>query len=206
VARKNVSRVATREPQILNARDQSPDITSSDFDASGSQSIRAGSVETPAIAGLHGGKSSEANSNATKSFVSTPAFVDTKLLNSMSTQELRALKSRASAAQPENVNENKLSKVDSKANSAAKDTSLSAAVGVKPVTRTNTPPPLTNAPTNAGKTSAQRGGSRDKLPVATAIANNSQSIAAKNEVSLFRGSRNKTAAIRSQELFRLIRV
>jgi hypothetical protein len=185
VARKNVSRVATREPQILNARDQSPDITSSDFDASGSQSIPAGSVETPAIAGLHGGKSSEANSDATKSFVSTPAFVDTKLLNSMSTQELRALKSRASATPPENANAAELSKVDSKAkpNSVPKDVFSSRAADVKPIKRTNTPPPSTNAPTNVGNASAQRGDSKNKFPVLPAIAHDTQSIAAKNEAS-----------------------
>ena len=84
----------------LPARDESPEITSSDIDATGPQSIPARSGETPATRSSQDIKTSA----ATKSFVSTPAFVDTQLLNSMSTQELHAVKSPASTAPPENPN------------------------------------------------------------------------------------------------------
>ena len=100
--RKNISHVDAPEPEIARARDESPDITGSDIDATGPQSIPARSVETPATNSPQDIKASA----ETKSFVSTPEFVDTQLLNSMSTQERRAVKAPASTALPENPNAN----------------------------------------------------------------------------------------------------
>src|ERR1700736_3819104 len=90
VAGKNISHVATPQPEIVSARDELPGITSSDIDATGPQSIPARSVETLAT-----NSQDVKTPAATKFLVSTPAVVDTKLLNSMSTQELRAIKSPA---------------------------------------------------------------------------------------------------------------
>jgi len=181
-AGKSISHGATSGPKIVTTRDESPDITSSDIDATGPQSIPARNVETPATT------SSQDVKNATKSFVSTPAFVDTKLLNSMSTQELRALKEPASTA-PENPNANE-AKVNSKTEpnaTVAKDSFSSPSAVVKPVTRFNTFAPSTNAPTNSGDASAQRGDSKDKPAVAPAIGRDTPSIAANKEAPLVQG-------------------
>jgi hypothetical protein len=139
---KNIPRVDAPEPQIVNARDASPEITSGNIDASGPQSIHT--VETPA------NSPDIKTSAATKSFVSTPAFVDTKLLNSMSTQELHALKVPATAALRENSKGTGVSKLNSKdkANIIAKDVSSSPAAVDKLVTRTNTLVASANARTN----------------------------------------------------------
>jgi hypothetical protein len=180
--RKNISPVATPESEIASARNGSPDITGSDIDASGAQpparrteaaSTASQDVKMPA---------------ATKSFVSTPAVVDTKLLNSLSTQELRAVKSPVPTVPPENPNANELSKMDSKAkpNTVAKVGFSSPAVIVKPVTGADTFAPSTNARTNAGNASAQLGDSKDKSPVPP-IAHEAQSIAANKKDSLARG-------------------
>ena len=180
--RKNISAVTTPESEIASTRDESPDITSSDIDATGAQpparkaeaaSTASQDVKMPA---------------ATKSFVSTPAVVDTKLLNSMSTQELRAIKSPASVSPPENPNANELSKMDSKAkpNTVAKVGFSSPAAVVKPVTGADTFAPSTNAATNAGNASAQPGDSKDKSAVAL-TAHNAQSIAANKTDSLAQG-------------------
>jgi hypothetical protein len=147
---KNIPRIDAPEPQIVNARDASPEITSGNIDASGPQSIHT--VETPA------NSPDIKTSAATKSFVSTPAFVDTKLLNSMSTQELHALKVPATAAPRENSKGTGVSKLNSKdkANIIAKDVSSSPAAVDKLVTRTNTLVASANARTNV-KTSGSPG-------------------------------------------------
>ena len=166
--RKNISHVDAPEPEIARARDESPDITSSDIDATGPQSILARSGETPATRSSQDVKASA----ATKSFVSTPAFVDTQLLNSMSTQERRAAKAPASTALPENPNANE-TKVDLKAEANAavvKNSSSSSAAVVKPVTRTNTLAASTNVPTNHDNASARRGDSNYKSAVAPPVA------------------------------------
>ena len=184
--RKNISRANTPEPEIVSARDESPDITSSDdIDATGAQSIQARRAETSANTSSPDVKTSD----ATKSFVSTPAGADTKLLNSMSTQELRALKSPVSTTPPENPNTNGLSKVDSrpKLYVAAKDVFSAPAAVVKPVTRANIFAASTNAPTNADKPSAQRRDSKEKFPVTPVTAHDNQSIAANNEGPLAQG-------------------
>ncbi|HSY31201.1 MAG TPA: PilZ domain-containing protein [Verrucomicrobiae bacterium] len=149
--RKNISHVDAPGPEIARARDESPDITSSDIDATGPQSIPARSVETPATGSSQDIKASA----ATKSFVSTPEFVDTQLLNSMSTQERRAVKAPASTALPENPNANETKAgLKTKANAAVlKNSSASSAAVVKPVTRPNTFAASTTAPTIAGNVS-----------------------------------------------------
>ena len=180
--RKNISPVATPESEIASARNGSPDIAGSDIDASGAQPPARGTeaastasqdVKMPA---------------ATKSFVSTPAVVDTKLLNSLSTQELRAVKPPVPTVPPENPNANELSKMDSKAkpNTFAKVGFSSPAVVVKPVTGADTFASSTNAPTNARNASAQLGDSKDKSSVPP-IAHEAQSIAANKKDSLARG-------------------
>jgi hypothetical protein len=163
------------QSEIVNARDESSDITSSDSDATSPHSIPSEGVKTSA---------------ATKSFVSTPAFVDTKLLNSMSTQELHALKSPTSAPQPENQNENEPSKMDlrAKPNVVAKDASSSAAAAAKPVTRPDIFAASTNAPTNTGNASVQRGDLKGRPALAPAIAHGTQSIAVNNQRPLVQGS------------------
>jgi hypothetical protein len=160
-AGKNISHVATPDPETVSARDDSPDIASGDIDATGPHSISRRTVEILAAVNSHNDKTSA----ATKSFVSTPAFVDTKLLNSMSTQELRAVKLPASTVTGKNPNAEERSKVDSKAkHSAFAKDAFSSAV-VRPATPTNTLAASTNAPTNADA-SAQRGDAKDKSAVA----------------------------------------
>ena len=158
-AGRNISHVATPDPETARARDDSPDIASGDIDATSPHSISPRTVETLATVNSYDDKTSA----ATKSFVSTPAFVDTKLLNSMSTQELRAVKSAASTVTGKNPNAEERSKVDSKASAVAKDAFSSAVV--RPATPTNTLAASTNAPTNADA-SAQRGDAKDKSAVA----------------------------------------
>ncbi|MDQ1410477.1 MAG: hypothetical protein QOJ41_2212, partial [Acidobacteriaceae bacterium] len=179
LAGTSISRVATPEPEIVSVRSESPDITSRDIDGTGPQSISARGVETPAT------DAQDVKTPATKSFVSTPAIIDTKLLNSMSTQELRAVKSPVSTVAAENPNARELSrsKVDSKAelNAATKDPSWSAAVAAKLVTGTNISASSANAPTNPGSASAQRGDSKDKSATAPVMARDTQSIAINNE-------------------------
>jgi hypothetical protein len=178
--RKNISHVVTPEPELVTARDESPDITGSDIDASGPQSI------PPPTTNSQDAKTSA----ATKSFVSTPAVLDNKLLNSMSTQELRAFKSPAPAAAPENPNANGSSKLDSKAdgNVVNKDASSSSARLVKPVTRPDTLAASTTASTSVGNASAQRRNSKDKSVVARATTHDTQSIAVHNKSRLVQGS------------------
>jgi len=109
-ARKNISHFSAPGPEVVTASNESPDTSNADMDATSPQSIPARTVETPA---------------ATKSFVSTPPFINTGLLNSMSTQERRALKPPVSPASPESANARQVSNVDSStnSNSAAKDDS-----------------------------------------------------------------------------------
>jgi PilZ domain len=179
-AGKSISHRATSGPEIVSARDGSPDITSSDIDATDTQSIPGRSVETPATKSSQNVKSSD----ATKSFVSTPVFVDTQLLNSMSTQELLALKAPASrAAANPNANEAKVSSKTEPNADVAKDSFSSPAAVSKLATRSNTFAASTNAPTNAVKASAQRGDSKDK-PV---VARDTASSAANNEAPLVQG-------------------
>jgi hypothetical protein len=184
--RKNISHVAAPEPELVTARDESPDITGSDIDASGPQSIPRTVENPPPTTNSQDAKTSA----ATKSFVSTPAVLDNKLLNSMSTQELRAFKSPAPAAAPENANANGSSKLDSKAdgNVVNKDASSSSARLVKPVTRPDTLAASTNASTSIGNASAQRRSSKDKSAVARATAHDTQSIAVHNKSRLVQGS------------------
>jgi len=179
--RKNISHVATPESEVASARDGSADITSSDIDATGPQSLPPRSVEAPVTMNSQDVKTSA----ATKSFVSTPAGVDTKLLNSMSTQELRALKSPPPMAPPENPNANGLSKVDSKAkpNAVAKDAFSSLAPLAEPAIRGD----RTNARTNASNPSAQRDDSKDKSPGVPVTAHDNHSIAANNKGPLAQG-------------------
>jgi len=184
--RKNISHVAAPEPDLVTARDESPDITGSDIDASGPQSIPRTVENPPPTTNSQDAKTSA----ATKSFVSTPAVLDNKLLNSMSTQELRAFKSPAPAAAPENANANGSSKLDSKAdgNVVNKDASSSSARLVKPVTRPDTLAASTNASTSIGNASAQRRSSKDKSAVARATVHDTQSIAVHNKSRLVQGS------------------
>jgi PilZ domain len=149
--RKNISHVDVPEAEIASAREESPAITGSDIDATGPQSILARSGETPATRSSQDVKASA----ATKSFVSAPEFVDTQLLNSMSTQERRAVKAPASTALPENPNANETKAgLKTKANAAVlKNSSVSSAAFVKPVTRPNTFAASTTAPTIAGDVS-----------------------------------------------------
>jgi len=183
--RTNISPVGTPESEIASTRDGSPGITGSDIDATGVQPPARGAeaastasqdVKMPA---------------ATKSFVSTSAVVDTKLLNSMSTQELRAIEAPAPVSPPENANANELSKMDSNAkpNTAAKVDLSSPAATVKPVTGADTFVPSTgapNAPTNVGNASAQPSDSKDKSAVVP-TAHDAQSIATNKKDSLARG-------------------
>jgi PilZ domain len=177
--RKNISHVDAPEPEIARVRDESPDITSSDIDATGPHSIPGRSAETPTIT-----KSQDVKTpDATKSFVSTPAFVDTNLLNSMSTQELRALKTPTPTVPPENPNANE-AKVDSKTEpnaAAANDSFSSPAAVVKPVTRPDSFAAATNARTNAGNSSLRRADSNDKLAATAAVARDTRTIAANNQ-------------------------
>lgn len=176
--RKTISHVDAPEPEIARVRDESPDITSSDIDATGPRSIPARSAEAPAITNSQDVKTPD----ATKSFVSTPAFVDTNLLNSMSTQELRALKAPTPTVPPENPNANE-AKVDPKTEpnaAVAKDSFSSPAAVVKRVTRPDSFAAATNARTNAGN-SARRGDSNDKSAVAPPVARDTQSIAVNNQ-------------------------
>ena len=161
VAGENISHVATPDPAIVNGRDRSPDITGSDIDATDPHSIPTRTVAKTLVTV---NSQDVKTSAATKSFVSTPAFVDTKLLNSMSTQELRAVKSPASTVAAKNPNAER-SRVDSKPkpNAAAKDAFSSAVV--RPSTPANTLAASTYAPTNADA-SAQRGDAKDKSAVA----------------------------------------
>jgi hypothetical protein len=149
--RKNMSHVDAPEPEIASARDESTDIASSDIDATGPQSIPARTGETPATGSSQDIKASD----ATKSFVSTPEFVDSQLLNSMSTQERRAVKAPGSTALPENPNANE-TKVGLKTEPYAavlRNSSASSAAVVKPVTRPNIFAGSTTAPTIAGNVS-----------------------------------------------------
>jgi hypothetical protein len=144
---RNTSHVDAPDPEIARARDESPEMTSSGIDASDPQSISARSGETPATRSSQDIKASA----ATKSFVSTSAFADTQLLNSMSTQERRAVKAAGSTPRSENLNANE-PKADSKteANAAVSNNSpASRAAVVKPVTRPNTFIASTTSPTIA---------------------------------------------------------
>ena len=179
--RKTISHVDAPEPEIARVRDESPDITSSDIDAIGPRSIPARSTEAPAITNSQDVKTPD----ATKSFVSTPAFVDTNLLNSMSTQELRALKAPAPTVPPENPNASELSRTDSKANrnAAAKNAFSPPAAIIKPVTPANTVAPSTNraissAPPTGNSTGHQNAsGSRQGIQeAANASTPSSQSV------------------------------
>jgi PilZ domain len=177
--RKTISHVDAPEPEIARVRDESPDITSSDIDATGPHSIPARSAGAPAITNSQDVKTPD----ATKSFVSTPALVDTNLLNSMSTQELRALKAPAPTVPPENTDANE-AKVDSKTEpnaAAAKDSFSAPAAVVKPVTRPDSFAAATNARTNAGNSSARRADSNDKSAATAAVARDTRSIAANNQ-------------------------
>jgi len=172
---KDPSRVVEPEPQIINARDESPDITGSDIDAAG-QSSPGHTVETAA-------NSVDIKTSATtKSFVSTPAFVDTKLLNSMSTQELRAVKSRATVPTPGNPNAVEVSKLDSNAkiNTVAKDSSSPPAAVDKPVTGTKILAASATTPTNSGASSTQSEGSKDKS-MAPPPAHDTESVPAHSD-------------------------
>jgi PilZ domain len=170
-ARKNISHGRTPDLEVASTRGESPDITGSDIDATGPQSLPGRTVETPTTAISQDVKTPA----ATKSFVSTPAFVDTGLLNSMSTQEVRAIKSPVSTTASEypNANEpskNEPSKVNSKADAGAvdKDAFLSQSPAVKAVIRTDSPVTPPGAHTNAGNASPQGADSRDKSTVAPA--------------------------------------
>jgi PilZ domain len=149
--RKSISHIDAPDPEIVRAREEFPDLTSSDIDATGPQSILARTGETPAKTGSQDIKPSA----ATKSFVSTPEVVDTQLLNSMSTQERRAVKAAGSTALPKNPEANE-TKADSRteANDAGlKNSPSSSAAVVKPVTRPNTFAASTTAATIAGNVS-----------------------------------------------------
>ena len=149
--RRNTVHVEAPDPEMARDRDESPDITRSDIDATSPQSIPARSDKTPAT-----NSSQDFNASAaTKSFVSTPEFVDTQLLNSMSTQERRAAKAPASTPRPENpdANESKAA-LKTEANTAVlKNSPASSPAVVKPVIRANTFAPSTTAPTIAGNVS-----------------------------------------------------
>jgi hypothetical protein len=178
VERKNISHVEAPEPEI--ASDESPDITNSDIDATGPQSIPVHNGEAPATT-----TSSQdvKPSAATNSFVSTPAFVDTQFLNSMSTQERRAVRQPASTAQPEIPNANE-AKVDSKTEPNAaipNDSFSSAAIVIKPVTRPDASAASTNAPINPGNATARSRDPNNKSAVAPTVARDSRSIALKNQ-------------------------
>ncbi|HTG28485.1 MAG TPA: PilZ domain-containing protein [Methylomirabilota bacterium] len=177
--RRNISHVDAPESQIASAREESPAVTGSDVDATGPQSNPGRSGETQPITNSQDVKASA----ATKSFVSTPALADTKLLNSMSTQELHAIKAPASAAPTENPDANE-AKVDSKTEpnaAVAKDSFSSAGAVVKPVTRPSNLAASTNALTNTGNASARRVDSNDKSAVAPTAGRATHSVAVKNQ-------------------------
>jgi hypothetical protein len=195
--RKNISHVDAPEPGIARVRAESPDITSSDIDAIGPHSIPARSTEAPAITNSQDVKTPD----ATKSFVSTPAFVDTNLLNSMSTQELRALKAPASTAPPENPNASELSRADSKANrdAAAKDAFSPPAAIIKPVTPANTVPPSTNraissAPATGNSTTHQNASGLTQGVQAAANASTQSSQSVNRSVTTASGSAGNSVA------------
>jgi hypothetical protein len=173
--RTNTPRVVEPGPQIINARDESPAITGSDIDAVG-QSIPDHTVEAST------NSVDIKTSAATKSFVSTPAFVDTKLLNSMSTQELQAIKSRATVPTPQNSNAVEVSKLDSNAkpNSVAKDSSSAPGAVDKPVTGTKILAASATTSTNPSVLSTQSGGSKDKS-IAPPPAHDTESVPAHSE-------------------------
>jgi hypothetical protein len=171
MSRKNISHSPTPDPEVASTRDESPDITGNDIDATGPQALPDGTIETPATTTSQDVKTPA----ATKSFVSSPAFVDTGLLNSMSTQEVRALKSPASTTALEypNANEpskNEPSKVNSKANAdaAGTDAFSSHSADVKPVRRTDSPVTSFGAHTNAGNVTPRGADSRGKSTVTPA--------------------------------------
>jgi PilZ domain len=195
--RKNISHVDAPETEIARARDESPNITSSDIDATGPHSIPARSTEAPAITNSQDVKTPD----ATKSFVSTPAFVDTNLLNSMSTQELRALKAPASTAPPENPNASELSRADSKANrdAAAKDAFSPPAAIIKPVTPANTVPPSTNraissAPATGNSTTHQNASGLTQGVQAAANASTPSSQSVNRSVTTASGAAGNSVA------------
>lgn len=177
--RKNISHVATPESEIASARDESTDITASDIDASGPQSVSTRSIATPRATSAQDAKTSA----ATKSFVSTPAVLDSKLLNSMSTQELRAFKPPSSTAPPENPDAGEGSKMGSKAepNTFTKDGFSSPAAPVKADPQPNVSAASRNATTNVADASARRADSKDKSAVVPTVTHNSQSIAINKE-------------------------
>jgi hypothetical protein len=135
--RKNIPHVATPESEIAGAHDESPDITGSDIDATGPQSIPTRDIETQANTSTQDVKTPA----ATKSFVSMPAVADTKLFNSMSTQELRTFRP-ASTAPRENLNA-----TEPKVNSKSKADAVVRDVAVaKPATRFNISSASPNGP------------------------------------------------------------
>jgi len=137
--RKNIPHIATPESEIASAHDESPDITGSDIDATGPQSVPTRDIETQANTSTQDVKTPA----ATKSFVSTPAVADTKLFNSMSTQELRAFRP-ASTASRENLNA-----TEPKVNSKSKaDAVVRGTAVAKPATRVNISSASPNGPTS----------------------------------------------------------
>jgi hypothetical protein len=147
--RKNISHVDAPDSEIAPARYESSDIISSDVDAPGPQSIPDRGGENPATSNSQDIKASA----ATKSFVSTSASVDAQLLNSMSTQELRAVRAPVSVAGPENPNPNE-PKADSKTAAASpaplKNSPASSAPVAKPVNRPNALTASTTTPEITG--------------------------------------------------------
>jgi hypothetical protein len=148
IARKSIS--PTPEPEVVTASNESPDTSSADMEATSPQSIPTRTVETPATTSSKNLKTPA----ATKSFVSTPPFVDTGLLNSVSTQERRALKPPVSPASPENANTRQVSNLDSStnSNSATKDTP-SAVTTLKPALGSHTASTVTATPVHAPENS-----------------------------------------------------
>jgi hypothetical protein len=178
--RKNISHVATPESKIASARDESRDITGSDIDASGPQSVSTRSIATREAMSAQDAKTSA----ATKSFVSTPAVLDSKLLNSMSTQELRAFKPRSSTAPPENPDAGEGSKMGSKAepNTFTKDGFSSPAAPVKADPQPNVSTASRNSTTtDVANASARRADSKDKSAVKPTVTHDSQSNAINKE-------------------------
>lgn len=164
---KNVSHAAASEPEIFDAPEASPDITSSDIDASGPQPTSTRAAGISAISSSEDLKTLE----ATKSFVSTPAFVNTKLLNSMSTRELRAVKPAGAAAPSGKSNTNELSTATSrpKPSAVSRNSSSSAFADVKPVKAVPTPVKQVDA-------APQQPDSKDKYPVIQAPARDTRSV------------------------------
>ena len=150
-ARKNISRFATPESQAVTASNEAPDTSNADMDADSPQSIPARAVETPATTSSENLKTPA----ATKSFVSTSRFADTALLNSMSTQERRALKPPVSPTSPENANTGKVSNEVPKANwNARSNGAFSAATTVKPPSSSHTASTVTVTPVHAPENSS----------------------------------------------------